>query len=446
MKHIYIILILLLVIGVSSCSEEQEELNRNDNKARIENVSGSNEQDSDSIVVMQETDEMRALQKEAKASLPVKTRANFNYGENYDQYFSSNIYAIREMPLTIVARGVGKDASRKFFYCNGSSQEVKLTNVSRPSDIAQQFYLKILPATTGIPYLIYSQKANTPLTVGHYRKHSNISILMSSSDNSIQNSMAGWDLIASEIPGYFAIQNEMYLGQTDPKNYWTVFNYSLEVNDNDEIRYAKYSKKPQQEFLITPVVNFVLETVSFDLDNAKITDAKPIEVQFTSVNKNGKEVSFSDSVKTDVDDTYRFYQNRSNIKFNLTDKGNMQLPTVLAKKLVILSNDKTRMTFYNADRNQTYHNYYKVGVSGDAPAKSLIKVTVQLASYNVEASYVATAKYNDRVIKFSGVWKGTIVPDPNLVEPTILTRFFNCTTGEEFYNAAAAKSFKFIRQ
>lgn len=83
---------------------------------------------------------------------------------------------------------------------------------------------------------------------------------------------------------------------------------------------------------------------------------------------------------------------------------------------------------------------------GDAPAKSLIKVTVQLASYNVEASYVATAKYNDRVIKFSGVWKGTIVPDPNLVEPTILTRFFNCTTGEEFYNAAAAKSFKFIRQ
>jgi hypothetical protein len=115
MKHIYIILFLLLVIGVSSCSEEQEELNRNDNKARIENVTGSNEQDSDSIVVMQETDEMRALQKEAKASLPVKTRANFNYGENYDQYFSSNIYAIREMPLTIAARGVGKDASRKFF-------------------------------------------------------------------------------------------------------------------------------------------------------------------------------------------------------------------------------------------------------------------------------------------------------------------------------------------
>ena len=44
MKHIYIILFLLLVIGVSSCSEEQEELNRNDNKARIENVTGSNEQ------------------------------------------------------------------------------------------------------------------------------------------------------------------------------------------------------------------------------------------------------------------------------------------------------------------------------------------------------------------------------------------------------------------
>ena len=352
MKHIYIILFLLLVIGVSSCSEEQEELNRNDNKARIENVTGSNEQDSDSIVVMQETDEMRALQKEAKASLPVKTRANFNYGENYDQYFSSNIYAIREMPLTIAARGVGKDASRKFFYCNGSRQEVKLTNVSRPSDIAQQFYLKILPATTGIPYLIYSQKANTPLTVGHYRKHSDISILMSSSENSIQNSMAGWDLITSEIPGYFAIQNEMYLGQTDTKDFWSVFNYALEVNDNDEIRFAKYSKKPQQEFLIMPVASFVLEDISFDLDNAKVTDANPIEVQFTTVNRSGKQEVFSDSVEKTVDDTYKFYQNRSNVKFNLTDRKNIQLPTVLARKLVILSKDNIRKSYYNADKYQ----------------------------------------------------------------------------------------------
>lgn len=72
MKHIYIILFLLLVIGVSSCSEEQEELNRNDNKARIENVTGSNEQDSDSIVVMQETDEMRALQKRSESKSSCK--------------------------------------------------------------------------------------------------------------------------------------------------------------------------------------------------------------------------------------------------------------------------------------------------------------------------------------------------------------------------------------
>ena len=349
------------------------------------------------------------------------------------------------MPLTIVARGVGKDASRKFFYCNGSRQEVKLTNVSRPSDIAQQFYLKILPATTGIPYLIYSQKANTPLTVGHYRKHSDISILMSSSENSIQNSMAGWDLIASEIPGYFAIQNEMYLGQTDTKDFWSVFNYALEVNDNDEIRFAKYSKKPQQEFLIMPVASFVLEDISFDLDNAKVTDANPIEVQFTTVNRSGKQEVFSDSVEKTVDDTYKFYQNRSNVKFNLTDRKNIQLPTVLARKLVILSKDNIRKSYYNADKNQIYHNYYKIGISGDAPAKSLIKVTVQLASYNVEANYVATAKYKDRIIKFSGIWKGLIVPDPGLVEPAIVTQFFNCTTGEEIYNTEAAKSFKFIK-
>jgi hypothetical protein len=292
MKHPYLIIFLLLAISLSSCSDAQEDINNDNRQAKVENFLNSNERDSDSISVMLETDEMKSLQKEVKLIHSAKTRASSNYVENYDQSFSSNIYAIREIPLTIVARGVGKDASNKYFYCNGSRQEVKLTNAQKPSDIAQQFYLKILPATTGIPYLIYSQKSNTPLTVGHYRKHSDISVLMSSSDNSTENSMAGWDLLASETPGYFAIQNEMYLGQSDPKNYWTVFNYVLEINDNDEIRYAKYSKKAQQEFLIQPVANFELNDISFDIDNAKISDANPVEVLFTSVNRSGKQEGF----------------------------------------------------------------------------------------------------------------------------------------------------------
>ena len=131
-----------------------------------------------------------------------KTRASSFLRENYDQSFSSNICNSGNTS-NHCRSWRWKDASNKYFYCNGSRQEVKLTNAQKPSDIAQQFYLKILPATTGIPYLIYSQKSNTPLTVGHYRKHSDISVLMSSSDNSTENSMAGWDLLASGDPGLF---------------------------------------------------------------------------------------------------------------------------------------------------------------------------------------------------------------------------------------------------
>ena len=40
----------------------------------------------------------------------------------------------------------------------------------------------------------------------------------------------------------------MYLGQSDQELLDSFFNYVLEINDNDEIRYAKYSKGTAKSF------------------------------------------------------------------------------------------------------------------------------------------------------------------------------------------------------
>lgn len=96
------------------------------------------------------------------------------------------------------------------------------------TSLGSRFYLKILPATSGIPYLIYSSASNTPLSVGYYTNAPDDKILMTAKDNSGSLYSAGWDLIPSTYKGYFSIQSESYLGQSDPNNSWSVFYHVLE--------------------------------------------------------------------------------------------------------------------------------------------------------------------------------------------------------------------------
>ena len=46
-----------------------------------------------------------------------------------------------------------------------------------------QFFFKILPASSGIPYLIYSKETGTPLSVGQYENDPNNKVLFARSNN-----------------------------------------------------------------------------------------------------------------------------------------------------------------------------------------------------------------------------------------------------------------------
>ena len=49
----------------------------------------------------------------------------------------------------------------------GAGKELKLSKFSADND-AQKFYLRFLPASSGIPYMIYSYKEKKPIGVGSY--------------------------------------------------------------------------------------------------------------------------------------------------------------------------------------------------------------------------------------------------------------------------------------
>ena len=440
MKSIFYLCAFIIAMTLFSCSDDTEQSLSDASlpskgQASLNHLTRASDS-SDSLCLLEVDDSMRSL-------LSLRTKVGRHARKvglapaDYDDNFNGNMFAIRELPVT-------KNKSQRYLWCNRAGSEVKLTDNKNAFDISQQFYLKILPASSGIPYLLYSESSKTPLTVGHYRKTPNVNILMSNSKDDISNPFVGWDLKPSSAAGYFAIENEMLLGQKDPKNMWSVFNYYLEVNDNNELRFAEYTGKNQQKFFIKPIARFTVSNVSYNFEAAKVTDATPFEVKFNRVFQGDPGSEFSDKVNCHVIEKSWFQQNRSNIKFDLNTNTLLQMPTVLARKALLLDGDPNKIRYIISGYQNVYSDR-ECTVEGTVPhstGKCLVSISMKLTSYNAEVPYTLYAEYNGREIKFTGTWKGVVIPNPKFVDPIITTRFFDLMTGEEILDSNAAKSFR----
>lgn len=451
MKNLFYLFALILATTLLSCSDDMEQDNGKttsnaEEQAATNPLTRASIAASDSISPLEMNDSMRYLlnlQKKIK-----KPRKTMPTSEDYDANFSDNMFAIRELPVTIEVMEAGKDKSRKYLYCDKAGAEVKLSGNKNLYDTNQQFYVKILPAYIGIPYMLYSEKSKTPLVVGHYNKTPNINILMSSYTGDTSNSLASWDLKPASTPGYFAIENDMLLGQKKINGVVSVFNYYLDVNDNDEIRFAEYTRKNQQHFLIKPIAKFTVTNVDFDLDNAKVTDANSFEVKLNKKFQGSPSGEFEKDANIRLEEKSWFQQNRSNISFDLIDSTQLKMPTVLARKALLMDEDSNRVRYITSGYQNVYSNWkYKIiGKVPETVDKCLILVTLKFTAYNVEVPYTVYAKYNDREIKFTGTWKGYVIADPESVPPIKTIRYFDMVTGEELFIKAGAKSFKMKRK
>lgn len=139
-----------------------------------------------------------------------------------------------------------------------------------------------------------------------------------------------------------------------------------------------------------------------------------------------------------------FQQNRSNIRFDLIDSTRLRMPTVVARKALLIDGDSNMVRYITSGYQNVYSNR-KCTISYTTPGtmdKCLIMVSVKFTAYNVEVPYTVYARYNDREIKFTGTWKGYVIADPEFVPPIQTTRYFDMITGEELFSKAGAKSFK----
>lgn len=428
---------LLALFGItmllSSCNDTFEENVLSSNENAVAELATralmTDSLESENAIQLVETEELKIL-KENLVKTKMQRASTLAY--NDDENFSSNIYAIRELPITIYAKGVIGNTNKRYWSCDGTNKEVVLE--SNASGVKQQFYLKVLPASSGIPYLIYSQAANTPLVVGYYNSNPNNKILFAQPDNSGSLFSASWDLIPSQTKEYFAIESQSYLGQSDPNNMWSVFNYAIEVKNDNKLGYGQYTNKAHQEFMIKPFNAFQLSQVTYDAGSATITPASDIKIVSTTRNTSVESKPYTIPILKIYNETSYFSEKKSSIKFDISNPTKQfRRPTVQANRIVLPEPNTPYDATYKTSNTQSLSKLIYFDIEGDAPENSLIEVTTYIKTYNVSINYTATAYYNGREIKFSGVWRGYVVSDPKLAKPTHIPRFFDLDTGDEIF-------------
>lgn len=426
--------ILVLAVLLSSCQNDVEELLLCDSpmleKPQTRSIDSSDDSGNDSIELLPESEELLLLKQQYELRNKSLLRAAV---ASTDDFFSENMYAIREMPITIMVRSIatGSSANYKYMFVDGKGKEVVLRNSDK--EAGSEFYLKILPATAGVPYLIYSNVSKTPLAVGQYTNNPDNKILMTAKDESGSTFSMGWDLLpVSSSKGYFAIESQSYLGQSDPNNMWSVFNYVLEAKADNKIGYAqRVNNKAQQEFQITPVEDFALTDVKYDLANAKIDDGPTIDGKMVEIiNTSEEEMDMPFSTFVSGTETSMYSQDKGKLNVNIVDeyKKVFPRPVAIARRATI-TGVKSDASYKSSKQYFTRKWNHENTVS--MKKHCLLQLTCKFKTFNLKVPYTATAQCNGRIVTVAGTWEGNYIANPDHNKPTLLTHYYDLETGEE---------------
>lgn len=454
-KYIFILAALTALV-LLSCSKEDNYLCSENEFTPLEtrSVVSSDSLDSGELILLEETEELLEL----KNLMARKSLSNVGTmaagGSDVDEFFASNMNAISGLSVNISVRSTsGSSTTKKYLKCLGNGKEVTLDELSESDE--SKFYLKILPASSGIPYLIYSNKSRTPLCVGHYSNSPDNKILMAAAEDSESLYSSSWDLIPSSYyKGYFSIQSESYLGQSDPDNPWSVFNYVLEAKSDNKLGYGqRVANKPQQEFLIKPIAKFDVKSIEYDLANATVTSSMMIQHSSTAVNTK----EYSDNVKIDMtvrgDETSVYYETAGALSIDI-ESGNrhFQRPVPIAGRAVIPDGTQSDATYSRITQKHRISWAYSTSI--EMKPRCLLELTTKFRTFVLNVPYVVTAvrhreggrisggggrsrgsggrvEVEEPEVKVRGNWRGYAIANPEYSRPINEPRFFDLDTGEE---------------
>lgn len=381
----------------------------------------------DTITPMVMTDDIMSLQ-EILDNFKRPMRAVADYEE--DPYIDQNIYALRDIPVSIEVAKVGQNSKydRRWVRSRGKGVDLMLDYNSMKKNWG--FRIKPMPVTTGLHYLLYSDDLNVPITIGKLRDGT--AVIMAQENDDKFTDFVSWDIVPSETnPGYFQIRSTHYLGQASTSDPFSIFNYTLEASRNNNLRFMRpMSGKKQQEFCIKPMdasVKFTFDSVRYDITNAKIigTGYKEMkgEVENTAFEKLQKNIVFD----FNVEETSKFKTILGNIFPSIIDScGMFKRPRLIGEQILSPKGNTPKDAIYREfpeyNINKRIFYAYPVYVN----PRHVYTVILQFQYSFVSVDYEIIAHYTDsnniqRKMTLAGNWSGKLYQDPTVIKPKELS-------------------------
>lgn len=258
------VILMFLATLLFSCSKDDELDSESSNS---EEVYLTSQIDKDSIIPLNPKD----FPSVKKNNLQASQASTF-----------SNLYELEGLEFYLQSKN--SYLGNNTLQTNGKGQEVELTSYSS-SNQAQLFYLQFLPASSGIPYLIYSFKEQTPIGAGSYSSDPDNYVLYTQQSGASSLFGFSWDFYLNPDENGYIIENQDLIGSGSGGPF-DIFYYALESR-NGNIDFVKRSNNSiYQQFNIIPNDEFNIESVTLNINDATITQSVPYVVKEGTVVNN----------------------------------------------------------------------------------------------------------------------------------------------------------------
>lgn len=369
-----------------------------------------------------------------------------------DYYFEStlgnNIYAIRDLPITITSRG----GTNRVLSTNGKGKElIFLSTPPRNNGRGRvspthEFYFRAFPGSTGVPYVLYSYVERTPISVGRYSKDPDNPVLFTNDDE--KGSFIGASFSFYPVNGYLRWESDILVAGGDSGSVWDIY-YKAAENRNNKTGFSQYTGNASQEWIFTPLQKF-------DIDDLQFCNSFNTSVvrQGTEKITGGEKNEFYNSPMPNVNvyfpfkckETSHFIENKG-INFILEDGGKkFRLPTIINGQINTFPSQSDPYVAIYSDTEQTFMKDFYSFIGTSLEPRTKFEATYTYHWYDVEVDYTLKISTSVKSISESssggrgrpvtvtkrettlnGVWKGRIWTDER--DP-VYYKFIDLNTNE----------------
>ena len=327
------------------------------------------------------------------------------YSLEYDSELSDELYSLNEVKLRIRSANAGNKNTLQNY---GKGKEIKLAEYNE-GNVDQLFYIKVLPASTGIPYLIYTccdESEHAPIGIGSYSSDPDRYVLYTKSESTTSLYGFSWDFAKSNDGNAFIMENQDILG-SNGDNYWDIFYYSLSAGDGS-LYFSQTDKSISQQFTFVPEGIWEIDSITTTTTGASIISTDDIEIEERiATNDSNKDMTWTVTIDKSYNDSIYLKEYK---KVTTTKKAKPSLSVKLFKILSVgtgfeFGSEYVTETEYTESSSKTTRIQDQIEFIAEAGL--ITKMSYTGYRHRMRIPYTLHLRNEDNVsIKIKGMYEG----------------------------------------